>query len=106
MTVPEALRQSAEELGRQIDAHRRLLRRAAGQGDATRLSSSKSETEGRPLVEGLLPDRLLTRCPHRRLLRETLAEVIGVLEETRKAFKSKRLEALRKRLVGVLAKDA
>jgi hypothetical protein len=44
----------------------------------------------------------LVDCPHRRLLRQVLAETIGVLEETKKAFKSKRLENLRKRLTVVL----
>ena len=44
----------------------------------------------------------LEDCPHRRLLRQVLAETIEVLEETKKAFKSKRLEGLRKRLLYVL----
>jgi hypothetical protein len=41
-------------------------------------------------------------CPHKRLLRQVLAESIEVLEETKKAFKSKRLEGLRKRLMYAL----
>jgi hypothetical protein len=41
-------------------------------------------------------------CPHRRLLRQVLAETIEVLEETKKAFKSKRLESLRKKLTMLL----
>ena len=44
----------------------------------------------------------LEDCPHRRRLRQVLAETIEVLEETKKAFKSKRLEGLRKRLMHVL----
>jgi hypothetical protein len=44
----------------------------------------------------------LVDCPHRRRLRQVLAETIEVLEETKKAFKSKRLEGLRKRLMYVL----
>ena len=44
----------------------------------------------------------VTDCPHRRLLRQVLAETIEVLEETKRAFKSKRLESLRKRLTEVL----
>jgi len=44
----------------------------------------------------------LMDCPHRRRLRQVLAETIEVLEETKKAFKSKRLESLRKRLTEVL----
>jgi hypothetical protein len=45
-------------------------------------------------------------CPHRRLLRQVLSETIEVLEETKKAFKSKRLESLRKRLMYVLMETA
>jgi len=44
----------------------------------------------------------LADCPHRRRLRRVLVETIEVLEETKKAFKSKRLESLRKRLTEVL----
>ena len=45
-------------------------------------------------------------CPHRKLLRQVLAETIEVLEETKKAFKSKRLEELRKRLMNLLIETA
>lgn len=45
-------------------------------------------------------------CPYRQRLRETLLETIQVLEESRKAFKSKQLEALRKKLIEVLAEKA
>jgi hypothetical protein len=51
----------------------------------------------------LLP--LLALCPKqsRELkLKEAIKEAIDVLEESRKAFKSKRLEALRKRLTQIL----
>jgi len=44
----------------------------------------------------------LVDCPHKKLLRQVLVETIEVLEETKKAFKSKRLESLRKRLTVVL----
>jgi RNAse (barnase) inhibitor barstar len=50
--------------------------------------------------------RSLVDCPHRRLLRQVLAETIEILEETKKAFKSKRLEGLRKRLLYVLMETA
>ncbi|MBW2039265.1 MAG: hypothetical protein JRI46_06675 [Deltaproteobacteria bacterium] len=48
----------------------------------------------------------LVDCPHRKLLRQVLAETIETLEETKKAFKSKRLEGLRKRLMAVLTETA
>ena len=90
MTVQQALVQNAEELRRQVKEHQDLLARMMGQND----------------VEVEIDPCLFLDCPHKRKLRETLAETIAVLEETRKAFKSKRLEALRKKLIGVLAKDA
>ena len=42
----------------------------------------------------------------RTLFRKVLAETIEVSEETKKAFKSKRLEELRKRLMEVLKETA
>jgi hypothetical protein len=88
MTVREALQQSAEELERQAEAHRRLMARAMGGEDA-----------------GLYACRLVD-CPYRRRLRDTLKDAITVLEESRRAFKSKQLEVLRKKLIGVLAENA
>jgi hypothetical protein len=41
----------------------------------------------------------------RKLFRKVLAETIEALEETKKAFKSKRLEELRKRLMDVLKEN-
>ncbi len=84
----EALRRSAEELELQAEAHRRLLVRVV-EGDEV-------EAEECTLLD----------CPHRRRLRETLGRTITVLEETRKAFKSRRIETLRKTLIGVLAENA
>ncbi len=95
MSVHEAVRKSAEELQQRVEAHCRLLAQAMEGGDA------KTWIETCPLEDSPHGD-----CPHRRKLRETLADAITVLEETRKAFKSKQLEALRKRLIGVLAEDA
>ncbi len=48
----------------------------------------------------------LLDAPFRKLLRQVLAETIEVLEETRKAFKSRKLEELRKRLMEVLKQTA
>jgi hypothetical protein len=77
---------STEELHQRIDMHRYLM--------ATILDKKVSETK---LKNVLLPDS------HRELrLKETIKETIEVLEETRKAFKSKRLEVLRKKLTDVL----
>ena len=61
------------------------------------------------ILEGQVDERnlepLLDMCPKRSRelqMREALKEAIDVLEESRKAFKSKRLEALRKKLTHVL----
>ncbi len=48
----------------------------------------------------------VSACPYRLKLKETLLEAIQVLEESRKAFKSKQLEALRKKLIEALAEIA
>lgn len=50
--------------------------------------------------------RCVSACPHKQRMKETLLETIQVLEESRKAFKSKQLEALRKKLIEVLAEMA
>ncbi len=61
------------------------------------------------LLEGQVDERnirpLLDLCPERsrgKAMKEAIKEAIDVLEESRKAFKSKRLEALRKKLTQVL----
>ncbi len=45
-------------------------------------------------------------CQHKRLFYRVLLETIEVLEETKKSFKSKRLEELRKRLTDLLKETA
>ena len=90
MTVRETLVWSTEELQRRIKNHQDLLIRAIEGGD----------------TEARIDANLLLDCPHRRRLRETLKETIEILEDTRRAFKSKRLEALRKKLIGVLTENA
>ncbi len=48
----------------------------------------------------------LVDCGPRRQYRAAVREAIQVIEETRHAFKSRRLEELRKRLADLLADDA
>ena len=81
------IEKSAEELHEKIDMHRYLmttiLDQRVGDGSIKQISlPSYSADEGR--------------------LKEAIQEAIEVLEESRKAFKSKRLEVLRKRLTHVL----
>jgi len=82
----EIIEKSTEDLHQKIDMHRYLM--------ATILDKKISENR---LDHILLPD------PKKELrLSNAVKEAIEVLEETRKAFKSKRLEALRKKLTHVL----
>jgi len=82
----EIIDKSTEELHQKINMHRYLM--------ATTLDKKISEKR---LNEIILPNS------HRELrLKETIKETIEVLEETRRAFKSKRLEVLRKNLIKVL----
>jgi len=45
-------------------------------------------------------------CQHKYMLRHTLADVIEALEATRKSFKSRQIEMLRKKLTKVLIEEA
>ncbi|HEU0140908.1 MAG TPA: hypothetical protein VFQ79_14390 [Bryobacteraceae bacterium] len=83
----QLLEQSWEELQAQMEKHRHLVRSAL-EGCAT----------GR--TECLWCD-----CPHRRTLLNLAAHSVKVLDDTRKAFKSKQLEALRKDLLRVLTEE-
>ncbi|MEA2038505.1 MAG: hypothetical protein U9N82_01580 [Thermodesulfobacteriota bacterium] len=78
---------SAEELHQRIDMNRYLmatiLEQRVGDGTLKRLP-------------------ILPYSPDEDRLKAAIRETIDVLEQTRKAFKSKRLEALRKRLTHVL----
>ena len=83
-----AINESVEELQRGIDNYRCLLT---------------------SVLEDRIDDRDLQHIMHtgtpgssESKLREALMEAIEVLEESRKAFKSKKLELLRKRLTQVL----
>jgi hypothetical protein len=85
MINSEVLEQSCAELQSQVERHRRLL---------------QAIVEGKPeLAES---DCLWADCRHRRKLYSVLLETIAVMDETRKAFKSRQLETLRKDLARIL----
>ncbi|WDN88603.1 hypothetical protein BuS5_01571 [Desulfosarcina sp. BuS5] len=44
-------------------------------------------------------------CPYRRRFKETLISTIEAFEETRRNFKSKKIEMLRRHLTGILAEE-
>ncbi len=85
MTARELLERNIEDIRVKLEDQSRLLDSLAPSGE--------------------LPDFLPSPSwsTRDRRLRDTLLEAIKVLDESRKAFKSKRLEALRKKLIEVLA---
>jgi hypothetical protein len=86
--IIESLKASVEDLKKDIDMHCCLV--------SSILEERVEDHKLRPLLD---------RCPKRSReirLENAIKEAIDVLEESRKAFKSKRLEALRKRLTSVL----
>jgi hypothetical protein len=85
MSAQEALGKSVRDIQERLREHERLLE-CLREGHGGSLSSCLSFD-----------------CRHAVLLRETLLEAIEALEDSRKAFKSARLEALRKKLIRVLA---
>ncbi len=85
--VIAAIGKSAEALHEQIEMHRRLVDSVMG---------SRVRRHGE-----MIPDVFRTGSREAQL-KQAIMEAIDVLEESRKAFKSKRLEALRKRLTVVL----
>jgi hypothetical protein len=84
----ELLERSLAELRRQVDRHQQCLH------DLVAEDRSESHCA---CVPG--------DCPHRARLCQVLLEAVGILEETRKAFKSKQLEGLRKAFLRVLQEE-
>lgn len=84
------IEQSFDELKRTVGRHHAHLSAADGTGQV--------EPAAGPCVH--------PECSQNRRLKSALARTILVLEETRKSFKSKRLGALRKDLLRVLAEEA
>lgn len=84
-----ALQKSVKDLQQGIDIHSCLI-----------ASILQNEVDARYLES--FPEACPARSREERM-KAALLEAIDELEESRKAFKSKRLEALRKRLTQVLA---
>lgn len=86
MNLHEALWKSAARLQRQMEEHTRILALA-------RDGHGGGERKGRLPGASRETDRF----------KQTLVETIEVLESTRKSFKSRQIEQLRKKLVRTLA---
>lgn len=54
----------------------------------------------------ICPNCVFADCPHKRKMKAVLTEAVAVLEHTKTAFKSKRLEVLRKRLMQALTESS
>lgn len=80
----------AKELHDRVEHQRVLLRKALCEGGA-----GKEEIRYCPLVD----------CARIERLRSAVRETVGVLEETRSAFKSKRLEVMRRKLIEILSES-
>ena len=87
VTQTDILRRSADELLQLVEKHRGLL----------------CQLQAGDTVEAALCP--LMDCPRRRRLKGAILHAIEVLEGTRRSFKSKQLETLRKDLMGVLAES-
>lgn len=88
MTTYDLLAKHIEDIQVMLKDHGCLLNRLKEEGDTSVLR------------------RCVSTCPYKQKLKDTLLETIQVLEESRKAFKSKQLEVLRKKLIEVLAETA
>lgn len=85
--VAEYIDRIAEELHERVEQQRRVLKKVA-EGAA-----------GGDCPVGCL----LVGCPRLLVLAKAVRETIDVLDETRSAFKSKRLEVMRRKLIDILA---
>jgi hypothetical protein len=81
------LERSLAELQDRLERQRALVRALA------------PELEGIP-ASGVCP---LIHCPRSDKLRRAVVEAVEVLEQTRRSFKSRQLESLRRELMAVLA---
>lgn len=89
LRVEEYVDRIAAELHERVEHQRAVLK------NALRGCAAGERIPYCPLVE----------CSRIETLRSAVRETVAVLEETRSAFKSKRLEVMRKRLVEILAES-
>lgn len=89
VSIAEYLARTTAEMEERLAQHRVLLR-------------ALLEEESDAAQAARRPTCLLMDCPRQRRLRNALVDVIEVLEETRRSFKSRQLEALRRRVVAAL----
>jgi hypothetical protein len=88
MVHSEILEQSLTDLQNQMERHRTILR---------------AVVEGGPEIAAT--GCAIADCRHRRKLCTVLLEAIAAMDETRKAFKSRQLEQLRKEFARILYEE-
>lgn len=91
VSVTDYVTEIAHELTERIEHQRKVILEVM----------KERERSGKPLDYCALVD-----CGPRKKYREAILQTIRVLEESRRAFKSKQLEALRKKLENLIAEDA
>ncbi len=90
VSLSEYITQVSNELTERVDHQRRVFMKLI----------EERERAGRPLEYCVLVD-----CGPRKKYRAAVQETVRVLEDTRRSFKSKQLEELRKRLESLLAAE-
>lgn len=88
--IGEYVDRIATELHERVEHQRAVLRKVLDES-----GPGSGEIRYCPLVD----------CPRIEMLRSALRETVDVLEESRNAFKSKRLEVMRKKLIDILAES-
>lgn len=88
MGIEEYVDRIAEEMHLRVEHQRRIFKQVLAGG-----ANVLDRPAYCPLVD----------CPRLSQLQAALRETIEVLEETRSSFKSKKLEVIRKRLIGIIA---
>lgn len=91
LSLTDYIEEVSRELAERVEHQRQVLLRVI----------EDHQSAGKPLDYCVLVD-----CGPRRKYRAAVEETIRVLEETRRSFKSRQLEELRKSLQGLLAEDA
>jgi hypothetical protein len=86
--IEEYVDRITEEMHQRVEHQRRIFRQVLAAG-----ASPADRQEYCPLVD----------CARLSRLQAALQETIEVLDETRSSFKSKRLEVMRRKLIGILA---
>lgn len=93
--ILRVVHESIQSLCKDIDKHRSVITSILEGGSVANVESGRYNPEANYFVSSSLHSRELR-------LKKAIQDAIEVLDESRKAFKSKQLEALRRQLTQVL----